>query len=361
MSDKDLSEEPVAGDTDQSVEETQPAAICAVVGPSGSGKTLFSLALGRGSLSGEESFGLRIRPLFDAERLRSLAEMQFASYSQGPSGDSVTEYEFEVELPPPRASVAQRLRRGIESLVRHAELQHRLNVGLQLVDGPGGALFPSRLERDRIFNCGPKLAALVESSQSLIFCINAARPDLDALYYNLPVFLARMTQRDGYLPHRTVLVLLTHVDQIAVRFLQNIHMVRTNFPSAATRFFRDHRSSHPLHLASLLDAPELARSLVGEGLLNELWKRLAPGGKFGVGVASAAGFDALTGRPAYDSANTGFPSSWKPLGIEEALFFSLNGEPAQDRRLGTILEFVKDDRAGLPVEYSQELELEIYT
>lgn len=325
----------------------QPTAMCSMAGASGSGKTLFCRALGGPSVSGAETPGLIVRPRFDVETYCGLADIRFAPYSLQPSADAVSIFEYDVRVPAaPRYGPLARWMPSEE-----------MSVLLKLVDAPGGAMFPNGAERDRVFDCGPKQALRLGESQSLIFCVNAAEPDAETLHVNLPVFLSRMAH-GGYLPWRSVLVLLTHVDRVATTFLQVAAGRPSHSANPALRYFREHAQATPWHLCRSLDPVALARSAVGDGLLNELWQRLAPGARFGVGVACAAGFDLTNGRPSWDSPASGRLSPWGLLGLDEAVRFCLSDEPARDRALGTIVEYSRDGRAQLPSDSMLELQLE---
>ena len=351
---------------DPAIDYVSPGARIALVGPSGSGKTLLSLGLRVFSLPDQDSCGLRIRSRLDADQLRLASDMRAAARME-PTADSAVQYELDVDLPASRRTIfgeVQRLawlarhRMQFLSLLQQPRQEQELTVRVQLVDGPGSVFFPLSSQENNTFNCGPKLKSLVESAQALILCINATRPELTAIYSGLPVFLAEMSQSDGYLPYRAVLVLLTHVDCVAGHFMEVLRAYPSAASTPALRFLREHPAASPLYLGQHIDAGEWARSLVGDKLLCQLWNYLAPGAKFGIGIASVPGFDRYTGAPFVDGDSAVFNSNWKPLGLEEALYFALNDGLAQDRCLGTIVEYIRDKRSRPPEASSTKIFLE---
>jgi len=348
-------------DTGHPPEEMIPTAACALSGPTGSGKTHLAMAMCRScAVPDPEAPDLRVWPLLSAELTRDLAEFQFGDFVPGPSSDSVATYELEVDLPPADETAHTRWRRWTESIsALRWPHRSRLRAGVEIIDGPGGAMLPMSQEREKIFNCGHKLASLVEGAQSLILCVNAAKPAVTALYSELPVFLTRITQRDGFLPFRAVLVLLTQVDLLAASFIDSARRFReVKRPSAALEFLRDNPKATPLFLCRCMEPWQMARSTLGDGILLEIWKRIAPGCRFGVGIVSAAGFDPATGEPSKLLPAHRRTSGWHPFGVDEALYFCLSGEKARDRASATLVAFVKDERPRLPFHLSTEIALE---
>jgi hypothetical protein len=282
--------------------------------------------------------------------------MRSAAATLLPSPDAAFQRELDVDLPAPRRTLARDVRQWVRSafgstpmlsLRMSAVAENDLTVRVQLVDGPGGALFPSVAERQRTFACEPELRGLVRSAQTLILCVNAARPEIATLRSNLPPLLWHLAQGEGYLPYRAVLVLLTQVDRVAARFLADIRQTSARGPNQALGFFHHPQHATCASLCRQIHATELARSLIGDDVLHQLWIHVAPGRKFGVGVASALGCSAHDGDDAP-----------RPLGLEETLYFLLNGDPPQDRRLGTLWEYGRDDRGHLPRASRSKVPLE---
>lgn len=365
MGEESFAAEPQDADSLGAVDYENPGARIAVVGPSGSGKTLLSLALGLPQTPASDGLGLRIRArmLEDSDLLSS--DIRAVVTTLQPSRDAVARRELDVDLPGPSPTPLADVRRWIDSvfgpslglslLGPEMTRDENLTVRVELVDGPGGVLFPRPDERDRIFNCGPKLLALVESAQALILCVNAINPETATLRSGLPRLFAQMARDDGYLPYRAVLLLVTHVDQITARFLGSIRRQTT-----VGRFLWTAPRAACARLCRQMHATELARSLVGDDVLHQLWSHVAPGSKLGIGVVAAAGCDFALDASNRAASRVTIPAeaAWGPFGLEEALYFVLSGVPPRRRRVGTVMEYPKDARSQLPHTPFSEIPLE---
>lgn len=339
---------------------SKPPAYCAVVGPSGAGKTNFILALVQACcLPGSDGWQLRLRHTDQSEELyRSAAAFRPDAPVLPRATTGIVRYEFEVDV-----SMKQSWwQSGMHSYSRLKPswmpdvpvTPSEMSVRFRIVDGPGGHLF-SAGDLDNVSKQGREELVLEAAiAQSLILCVNAADPQLDTLQAELPLLLSKLCDSDGSLRFPRVLLLLTQVDRVAERFLKAVRRCRANSNGSATlaaRYFSDHPDATALRICERIDPLSLARDLLDERILHNLWVATGPGNKLGIGVCSAWGFDADTGSPFADE-EPGTPKSrrdWRPFGIREALYFLLNNEYARDRFLGPISEFVKDGRPSLPI------------
>jgi hypothetical protein len=227
---------------------------------------------------------------------------------------------------------------------------------LKILDGPGGALFPSEVDEQRFkthfANWEAELIRDALVSDTLVLCVDAtdARADLVTRYMrNILARLGQPYQRPlekplGYrllkklrlageapppgverrINARRFLLLLTKIDQLVGR--------EADWPEEPGE---DFQPPLPARLASGLSPVRMACELLDETNLLRIRNALRPDAEFAVGLTSAWGFHPLTGRPFMEGDNpVGLSNqdrsqrllNWRPFGVREALLFITTGE-----------------------------------
>lgn len=347
-----------------------PPAYCAVIGPSGAGKTNLILSFVRAcTLPSADAFQLRLRHMAAAETLFRRAAA-FTPYGVPPAAtDDIAPYEFEVDVSneSPGLSLKRRLLRWRAGRFHEPDLAPpESTVSFKVIDGPGGDLFPTAGAALRDAGDRGRLLREAEMAQSLVICINAASAQSQTVRSALPLVLSELSGAGGSLRFARVLLLLTQIDRAAVRFLDAVQRRRPTLNGSATwatRYFCEHPQATAQNLCHLIDPLSLARDLLDDAVLHNLWLMMGRGRKLGIGICSAWGFDAATGAPFVSDYSLAPPSSstanWVPFGIREALYFLLNSGDGRDRSSGPIREFVKDRRPTLPMSTQFEMHLEV--
>jgi len=227
---------------------------------------------------------------------------------------------------------------------------------LRILDGPGGALFPTKLDEERFAQyLAPWEEGLIRDalvSETLVLCVDAtdAKPDLVTRYmrnilaklgqpyrreleeplgYRVlkKLHLAREAERPGLerrIVARRFLLLFTKVDQLVSR--------EPDWPEKPDEGYEPPK---PAHLAARLSPVQMACELLDESNLLRIRNALRPDADFAVGLTSAWGFHPLTGMPFMEADNAVGLSTqprsqrllnWRPFGVREALLFITAGQ-----------------------------------
>jgi hypothetical protein len=230
--------------------------------------------------------------------------------------------------------------------------ERRKSLRLRFVDGPGGALFPTDLDRgqERLLQWERQLLAEGQVADALLLCVDATDPQLDRLTQFLPRILSGISfskpvsappPRPGHRLLR-LLRLATDPPALALRRVQarRFLLVLTKIdrlasgPSDTPGRERGGSRPAPHAVAANLSPLELACELVDASNLLRILGALTPGAEFAVALTSALGFN-TSGfpfmehhRPTRLSAQPSNRRSadWRPFGIREALLFVLAGK-----------------------------------
>jgi hypothetical protein len=334
-----------------------PKASCLLAGPSGSGKTLLVWAISgaSGTIGGAE---LMIEPMADQEKMREFAGLSLHGTLPHQTGDSAEEYEFLVRYGEPNSAGASRIQQTWQELGRRrwARINRPEFIRLEVVDGPGDALLASQTERERIFECRPKLLKAATSAASLVLCVNAARPQLATLHSELPIALRSLSGNRGYLPFSKVILVLTQIDRVVDRFLSQVRRANRGKGGSASSplaYLTDPRTT-PRVIGEILDPWALANAVLGRELLLEIWKRIAPGRVMAVCIASATGFAASDAM--FVSASRVRPH-WEPFGVRELVAF-LVSRPDGCVCRNSLAQFERYRGEELPPCFTTEIILE---
>jgi len=341
-----------------------PASYCAIVGPSGAGKTNLILSFVRAcTLPPVDAFQIRLRHKAGGEPLFHRASLFNPHDVPPPATDDVLPHEFEVDVSTDEEDLAAVIRRLAHWkpgwFARFDRSQPESTACFRVADGPGGVLFPNPGAPRPDVSSRNRLLREIETSQSLVICIDAGNPQAQIVRAELPLLLSELSGQGGSLRFARVLLLLTQIDRVAERFLDGVRRQRPELKGSAThatRYFCEHPQATAQNLCDLVDPLSLARDLLGDGVLHNLWSMTGRGRKLGIGVCSAWGFDNKTGSL---FANSYSPvANWQPFGVREALNFLLNSDAPRNRSIGPIREFVKDGRRTLPTPTPFEIHLE---
>jgi len=245
---------------------------------------------------------------------------------------------------------------------------------LKILDGPGGALFPTKLDEERFAQyLAPWEEELIQHalvSKTLVLCIDATDPKPDLLTRYMRNILAKLGQpyqrrleeplgyrmlrklrltekaekpgRERRIQASRFLLLFTKIDELVSRP-----------PDWAEEPDEDYEPPVPAFLAARLSPVQMACELLDESNLLRILNALQPGAEFAVGLTSAWGFHPLTGRPFMEKDNpVGLSTqdrsqrllNWRPFGVREALLFITAGvasgpvERVKASSLGTRLQ-----------------------
>jgi hypothetical protein len=249
---------------------------------------------------------------------------------------------------------------------------------LTINDGPGGALFPDAVDahtedRGGLTQWEESMIEDAVSASCLVLCVDCSVPDTDLVLSQLadrlrdfssraaPTTAEPVTETWGqrlyrrlerihgaHRPRRRVaerwlnadrfLLLLTKVDVLAER-VAAAHDRASGVPVGTTP---------PSAVAAAIDPVHQACELLGEVFLQQILGALRPGAELAVGLTSARGFDAETGRPfrarpappwtdddpealdedpASDAAESpAYLKDWAPVGLRDAVIFMVRGE-----------------------------------
>lgn len=341
-----------------------PAARCILIGPSGAGKSYLLLAMNRAcSQPSPDDFSLSFQPADEkAEKLlREAGDFAFGRGRLEANLETVT-YRFRIELV--RYSLYSRLVQRLPlHFTRYLPRTRPLveSAFLHIVDGPGGDLLPhydDLLSPVASTDSETTLLNWARNAHSLMLCVNAADPKFKTLVRELPPLLGRIRAEQRHVHFDRVLLLLTQADKVVSSYLQVVKEFGKHGPvklAPALQYLC--QTATPAELCQIIDPLAFACDTLGKEIVHALWQSVSPRSKFGIGLCSAWGFDADTGA-AFVEDTEGFGGHrlvdeqswlhWTPFGVREALYFILNSDPPQDRKIGPIVEFVKDDRLSLP-------------
>jgi hypothetical protein len=273
------------------------------------------------------------------------------------------------------------------------ELRFPEAVRMALLDGPGGALFPSetddRIRPQAMRHWEDEMVAAARGARSLILCVNAVAPRSDRWQEHLPVLISRMIQpvtmeserkrsflrrerrpaaEEGRtvdaLPARRVLLLITKTDQLCAEVIRGLTTGAADVQAGdpRRRLLEDLASLSPAALAATLDPIAQARALLGLPMLNQIRHALRRDAVFAVGLCSSGGFDPTSGepywtpdgKPLHMGAETEeeILRRWVPYGVRDAIFFIATG-----RVRGTVQRILRQDlifdNRAMPVDVAR--------
>ena len=200
------------------------------------------------------------------------------------------------------------------------------SIPFHVFDGPGGAIFSTDSRTlDAQADHRETLVEALSKSDNLLICFdsNARNIELAQLSIdNLRGEIKELMPKARYLPFQRVLILLNKIDSLCRDTLRA----------------RGEREMSAKDLADIIDPFAQARHLIGQPLLDDLFKSIHPKAKLAIGVSSAWGFkpdgsplfkktgDAVKAPQGEDVDTNDFLEMRAPYGLYEALVFLAKGE-----------------------------------